>query len=166
MRVANCATGSSAFTMRGLCRLGLRSRWTASTAPMPATVANGLRLRGCGRHHDLLPVRHLRGNRLRWTTGTAGPPLAACCPAATTATVCGPLPGGDAPEQRLDRGPDLLLHEVADHRQQAPLPRHRFLLSATDPASFKSSVTAMRAEHQLGTHPPHPLRRLRSDTSK
>src|SRR2546425_11918950 len=32
-----------------------------------------------------------------------------------------------SPEQRMDRGADLLLHHVADHRHQTSLSRHRFL---------------------------------------
>src|SRR5207249_4651944 len=96
----------------------------ARTTPTPATTVNGLRLRGYGRSH-LLRVRHLLGNRLRRTTGTAGTPLPACCLAATTATVCGlPLAGRDASQQRLDRGADLPLHHVPDHRHEASLFRH------------------------------------------
>src|SRR5947208_14736682 len=65
-------------------RLLFRSRRTPWTAPTPAT-ADGLRLRGCGRHHGgLLPVRHLLGNRFRRTTGTTGAPCSTT-PAATTA---------------------------------------------------------------------------------
>src|SRR4030095_11378753 len=37
--------------------------------------------------------------------------------------------GGDAAEQRLDRSAHFLLHQVADHRQQALLSRHRVLLA-------------------------------------
>src|SRR5437867_12160435 len=37
------------------------------------------------------------------------------------------LPRGDAAEQRLDRGAHFLLNHVPDHRQQAPLSRHRIL---------------------------------------
>src|SRR5439155_5500515 len=127
MRVAKCATGSSAFTMRGLCRFLLRSRWTPRTAPTPATAATSLRLRGYGRG---LLLRHLLGNGLRWATGTTGAPLAARL--ATTAPTVLRLhrPRGDAPEQRLDRGADLLLNPVPDDRHEASLSRHRVLLAA------------------------------------
>src|SRR5881396_3579224 len=73
--LASTACGSASSSLS--CRLGLRSRWTARTAPTPTTAANALRLRRCGRHHGLLPARHLLGNSLRWTTGTAGAPLPA-----------------------------------------------------------------------------------------
>src|SRR5438067_12119310 len=100
---------------RHLRRLGLRARST----PTPATTMNGRR--GCGRRH-LLPARHLLGNRLRRTTGTAGTPLPACFATATTATVLGfALADGDASQQRLDRGADLALHRVTDHRHEASL---------------------------------------------
>src|SRR5438552_15969811 len=122
MRVANCATGSSAFTMRGLCRFLLRSRWTPRTAPTPATAATSLRLRGYGRG---LLLRHLLGNSLWRATGTAWTPLPASL--ATTAPPTVPrlrLGAGDTPHQRLDRGADLLRHHVPNDRPQAPLPRH------------------------------------------
>src|SRR6266704_2484494 len=134
MRVANCATGSSAFTMRGLCRFLLRSRWTPRTAPTPATAATSLRLRGYGRG---LLLRHLLGNSLWRATGTTGAPLPAP-PATTAPTALGLLSdreprlaphSGDAPEQRTDRGPDFLLHHVEDHCQQALVSRHPYLPS-------------------------------------
>src|SRR5437667_9706649 len=116
MRVANCATGSSAFTMRGLCRFLLRSRWTPRTAPTPATAATSLRLRGYGRG---LLLRHLLGNGLRWTTWTTGAPFPTCL-ATTTATVLRlRRPRGNAAEQRLDRGADFLLNHVPDDRHEA-----------------------------------------------
>src|SRR5947208_9135214 len=139
MRVAKCATGSSAFTMRGLCRFLLRSRWTPRTAPTPATAATSLRLRGYGR--GLLHVRHLLGNRLRRTTGTAGAPVPARL--ATTAPTVRRLwlrAGRDAPEQRLDRGADLLLHHVADHRHEASLSRHRVLPAGARYTKARSPV--------------------------
>src|SRR5438552_17096330 len=135
MRVANCATGSSAFTMRGLCRFLLRSRWTPRTAPTPTTTATSLRLRGYGR--GLLP-RHPGGNRLRRTTGTTRAPLPARLAATTAPTALGLLSdreprlaphSGDTPEQRTDRGPDFLLHHVEDHCQQALVSRHPYLPS-------------------------------------
>src|SRR3989442_9052886 len=85
-------------------------------------AANGLRLRGYVRRH-LLRVRHLRGNSLRWTTGTTRAPLPT--PPATAPTVLRSLPRGDAAEQRLDRGADLLLHKVPDHGHEASLSWHR-----------------------------------------
>src|SRR5437879_394882 len=124
MRVANCATGSSAFTMRGLCRFLLRSRWTPRTAPTPATAATSLWLRGYGRG---LLLRHLLGNGLRRTTGTTGAPLPACL-TTTAPTVLRLLPCGDASEQRLDRGADFLLHEVADRGHEASLSWHPHFL--------------------------------------
>src|SRR5438128_7520230 len=121
MRVANCATGSSAFTMRGLCRFLLRSRWTPRTAPTPATAATSLRLRGYGRG---LLLRHLLGNSLWRATGTAWTPLPASLATTAPPTVLGLRRAGrDAPEQRMDRGADLLLHHVADHRHQTSLSR-------------------------------------------
>src|SRR2546427_9689342 len=118
MRVANCATGSSAFTMRGLCRLLLRPRWTTGTTPTPATAVNRLRLRGYGRRH-LLRVRHLRGDRLRRTTGTTRAPRATSPTRTTAPTVLRlRLGAGDASQQRLDRGTHFLLNHVADHRHQ------------------------------------------------
>ncbi len=124
MRVANCATGSSAFTMRGLCCLLLRSRWTPRTTPTPATTANGLRLRTRGRRRCLLP-RRLLGNRLRRATGTTWAPLAACLETTAPTVLRLRLVAGDASEQRLDRGTYLLLHRVSDHRHKASLSRHR-----------------------------------------
>src|SRR6266566_8058079 len=118
MRVANCVHASSAFAI--LCRLGLGAR----TTPTRATAVNGLRLR------HLLRVRHLRGDRLRRTTGTTGAPLPARL-ATTAATVLRLLPGGDASEERLDRGADLLLHHVTDHRDQTLPSRHRPSLPPT-----------------------------------
>src|SRR6266404_4765524 len=99
MRVANCATGSSAFTMRGLCRFLLRSRWTPRTAPTPATAATSLRLRGYGRG---LLLRHLLGNSLWRATGTAWTPLPARLPTAAATVLRLRRAGGDAPEHRLD----------------------------------------------------------------
>src|SRR5206468_6188298 len=123
--LASTACGSASSSLS--CRLGLRSRWTARTAPTPTTAANALRLRRCGRHHGLLPARHLLGNSLRWTTGTAGAPLPARL-ATTAPTVRRLLPGRDAPEQGLDRGPDLPLHDVADDRYEASLSRQGIAL--------------------------------------
>src|SRR6266403_826568 len=72
-------------------------------------------------------LHHLRCDRLRWTAGAARAPLPTRL-ATTTATVLGLRRAGrDAPEQRMDRGADLLLHHVADHRHQTSLSRHRFL---------------------------------------
>src|SRR6266404_6325992 len=118
MRVANCATGSSAFTMRGLCRFLLRSRWTPRTAPTPATAATSLRLRGYGRG---LLLRHLLGNSLWRTTGTARAPLAAGLAMTATAVLRLGLP---RPEQRVDRSPDLFLHQLPNHSYQALASRH------------------------------------------
>src|SRR5262249_40643419 len=85
------------------------------------TAANDLR----GGRRDLL-ARPPRGNRLRRTTGTTWMPLPACLAAAAPAVLRGlPRWRGNAPEQRLDRGADLLLNHVAGDRQQAPLRRHR-----------------------------------------
>src|SRR6266478_1413258 len=125
MRVAKCATGSSAFTMRGLFRFLLRSRWTPRTAPTPAAAANRLRLTR-SRSRCLLP-RHLLGNSLWRTTGTARAPFPARL--ATTAATILRLRhfAGDASKERLDRGADLLLHQVADHGHEASLSRHRVL---------------------------------------
>src|SRR6266481_6192132 len=103
MRVANCATGSSAFTMRGLCRFLLRSRWTPRTAPTPATAATSLRLRGYGRG---LLLRHLLGNSLWRATGTAGAPLTTRLATTVPNVRRLRLLRGDGTEQRLDRGAD------------------------------------------------------------
>jgi len=107
---------------RHLRRLGLRARCPPRTTATPATAAD-LCLRGYGRRH--LRARHPLGNGLRRTTGTTWAPLPACL--ATTAPTVLRLrlrAGRDAPEQRLDGVPHLLLHEIADYRHQAPLPRH------------------------------------------
>src|SRR5439155_10573849 len=128
MRVAKCATGSSAFTMRGLCRFLLRSRWTPRTAPTPATAATSLRLRGYGRG---LLLRHLLGNSLWRATGTAWTPLPASLATTAPPTVLRlRLRAGDTSEQRVDRGPDLLLHQLPNHRHQALPSRHDRLPSA------------------------------------
>ena len=121
MRVANSSRVRRSSASR---RLLLRAGWTTGTTPTRATAVNGLRLRDYGRHRSLLPRRFL-GNRLWRTTRTTWAPLPA--PLATTApTVLRPrLAGGNASEQRLDRGADFLLDHVADHRHQAHLPRHR-----------------------------------------
>src|SRR5438132_7398976 len=86
---------------------------------------NGLRLRGYGRRY-LLRVRHLLGNSLRRTASTTKSTLPACL--ATTAPTILLLrlrrAGGDASEERLDRGAHLLLYEVVDHGYQAALSWH------------------------------------------
>src|SRR5207302_7047034 len=106
-RVANWAMGSSGFAMRRLCRLLLRSRWTARTTPTPATAANRLRLRG----HGLLRVRHLLGDGLRRTTGTTRAPFPARLAATTAPSVLRlRLSNGDAAEQGLDRRAHFLLN--------------------------------------------------------
>src|SRR5881628_4139270 len=120
MRVANWAMGSSGFAMRGLCRLLLRTRRTPRTAPTPATAANGLRLRDERRRHCLL------GNGPWRTTRTTRAPFPSALPAPTVPRLR--LGAGDASEQRLDRGADLLLNHVPDHRYEASLSRHRSLL--------------------------------------
>src|SRR5882724_3238304 len=122
MQVANCATGSSAFTMRGLCRFLLRSRWTPRTAPTPATAATSLRLRGYGRG---LLLRHLLGNSLWRATGTAWTPLPAHLATTAPTVLRLRLAPRDASQQRLNRSVDLPLHHVPNDRQQAPLSRHR-----------------------------------------
>src|SRR5216117_2087091 len=126
MQVANCATGSSAFSMRGLCRFLLRSRWTPRTAPTPATAATSLRLRGYGRG---LLLRHLLGNSLWRATGTAWTPLPASLATTAPPTVLRlHLARGDTPEQRLNSGVDFLLNQVTDDGHEASLSRHRLLL--------------------------------------
>jgi len=96
---------------------GLWRTARATGAPLPACLARPAagRLRGQGRHR----WRRLLRNDLRRTTGATGAPL----PSATTAL------RGNAAQQRLDRGAHLLLHHVANHAQQALLPRHRSLPS-------------------------------------
>ena len=121
--LASTACGSASSSLS--CRLLLRSRWTPRTTPTPATALNGLRLRGCGRHHGLLRVRHPLGNSLRWATGTTRAPRRTPTPATTTAPTVLRLRAGDASEQRLDRGADLLLRQVTNYRHQASLSRHR-----------------------------------------
>src|SRR5213079_2515168 len=91
----------------------------------PATAATSLRLRGYGRG---LLLRHLLGNSLWRATGTAWTPLPASLATTAPPPVLGLRRAGrDAPEKRMDRGADLLLHHVADHRHQTSLSRHRFL---------------------------------------
>src|SRR4029450_7076705 len=74
----------------------------------------------------------LRSPRPAWTTP------------ATAAPVLCSLRGGDAPEQRLDRSADFLLHQVADHRHQALLSRHRLLRSGGRYTNVRSPAKAMR----------------------
>src|SRR5439155_8180795 len=70
-----------------------------------------------------------RSRRTPWTAPTP----------ATAATVLRLRPrGGDAPEQRLNGGADLLLHHVPNDRQQAALPRHQSSLRLWDPPSSSS----------------------------
>src|SRR2546427_3729520 len=99
-------------------------------------AANGLRLRG----HGLLPVRHLLGNCLRWTTGTARAPLPArLATMATTVLRCG-LPRRYGAEQRLDRGANFLLNDIPDDRHQASLSRHRLLLAGARYTKWRASA--------------------------
>ena len=105
---------------RHLCGLRFRARWTTPTA----ATANGLAFGGRLRNRRFSQC-HLRGNDLGRTTGTAWAPCATSPATTAPATVRCRLPRGDGTEQRLDRRADFPLNEIADHRQQAPLSRHR-----------------------------------------
>jgi len=112
-------------------RLRLRARWPPRTTPLSATAANDFGLRSRGRSRRLL-LRHLLGNRLRWTTGTTGPPCPTSPATAATAPVLRRLRRRrrrDAAEQRVDRGADFLLHKITYQRHDASLPRHPTLLA-------------------------------------
>src|SRR2546430_11776448 len=130
----------------------------------PTAAMNGLRLRGYGRRY-LLRVRHLLGNSLRRTARTTRSPLPACL--ATTAPTILLLrlrrAGGDASEERLDRGAHLLLYEVVDHGYQAALSWHLVPPSAMPSYTRGRPIAKMIREVTVA-----PVTRLstRADTSE
>ena len=115
MRVANCVQTSPSMPPSS------STRWTTRPTPTPATAANDLRLRTRGRSRYLL-TRYPLGNSPRRTTGTTWAPCSTS-PATTTVRRLRRA-GGDASEERLDRGAHLLLYEVVDHGYQAALSWH------------------------------------------
>jgi hypothetical protein len=68
---------------------------------------------------------------------------------ATAATVLRARLGGDAAEQRLHCAAHFLLHQVADHRQQTLLSRHRVLLRAADSTNARPAAKAVSQASQL-----------------
>jgi hypothetical protein len=68
---------------------------------------------------------------------------------ATAAPVLRARHGKHAAEQRLDCGAHLLLHQLANHRQQALLSRHRVLLCGGRYTNSRSPAKAVRQTSQL-----------------
>jgi hypothetical protein len=94
-----------------------------ATVKLLRDAGRQLRPRCVGLRHQTLRLLVLRSRRTAGTTATP-----ATAPTVLRLRLC----RGNAAEQRLDCSAHFLLHQVANHREQALLSRHRVLLAAPD----------------------------------